>query len=57
MRIHLHDLLREQAALRGDAPAVTYRDATLDYASLYDACRALAVGLIAFLMSTKPTLW
>jgi acyl-CoA ligase (AMP-forming) (exosortase A-associated) len=46
MRIHLHDLLREQAAHRGEAPAVTYRDATLDYAHLYDACRALAAGLL-----------
>jgi acyl-CoA ligase (AMP-forming) (exosortase A-associated) len=46
MRIHLHDLLREQAGLRGAAPAVTYRDATTDYAQLYDACRALAAGLL-----------
>ena len=45
MRIHVHDLLREQADLRGDAPAVTYRDATIDYAHLYAACRALASGL------------
>ena len=33
MRNQLHDLLREQADLRGDAPAVTYRDSTLGYAS------------------------
>ena len=45
MRIHVHDLLREQADLRGDAPALTYRDVTIDYARLYDACRALAAGL------------
>jgi acyl-CoA ligase (AMP-forming) (exosortase A-associated) len=46
MRIHLHDLLREQAGRRGNAPAVTYRDATLDYAQLHDACRQLAAGLL-----------
>lgn len=45
MRVHLHDLLREQADLRADAPAVTYRDSTLDYAHLYAACQALAAGL------------
>ncbi len=45
MRIQVHDLLREQADLRGDAPAVTYRDETIDYAHLYAACRGLAAGL------------
>src|SRR5262245_13422133 len=45
MRIQVHDLLREQAELRGDAPALTYRDTTVDYRALDDACRALAGGL------------
>jgi acyl-CoA ligase (AMP-forming) (exosortase A-associated) len=46
MRIHLDDLIREQADRRGDALAVTYRDSSIDYAQLYDACRALAAGLL-----------
>lgn len=45
MRIQLHDLLREQAELRGDAPALAYRDETVGYARLHDSCRALAAGL------------
>ncbi|WP_028652926.1 acyl-CoA ligase (AMP-forming), exosortase A system-associated [Nocardioides halotolerans] len=45
MRVHAHDLLAEQAALRGERPALTYRDVTVDYARLHDTCRALAAGL------------
>ena len=45
MRIQVHDLLREQAEARGGAPAVTYRDETLDYATVYAACGALGAGL------------
>jgi acyl-CoA ligase (AMP-forming) (exosortase A-associated) len=45
MRTHLHDLVQDQADLRGKAPALSYRDQTLSYAELYDACRALSAGL------------
>ncbi|HEU5035713.1 MAG TPA: acyl-CoA ligase (AMP-forming), exosortase A system-associated [Nocardioides sp.] len=46
MRVHVHDLLREQAESAGGARALTYRDLTVDYTWLHEACRALAGGLL-----------
>ena len=45
MRIRLHDLLAEAAGRSGDAPALTYRDATRSYAELRRDVRAVAGGL------------
>ncbi|GGN33383.1 acyl-CoA ligase (AMP-forming) (exosortase A-associated) [Actinoplanes campanulatus] len=45
MRTRLHDIVAEAAARRGDAPALTYRDETLDYAGLWADVRRVAGGL------------
>jgi acyl-CoA ligase (AMP-forming) (exosortase A-associated) len=45
MRCQLHHLLEEQAAYRGDRPALTFGDVTVDYATLTAAVRRLAAGL------------
>jgi acyl-CoA ligase (AMP-forming) (exosortase A-associated) len=45
MRTHLLDLLLDQAAARGDAPAITHGDRTVDYATLTDEVLRLATGL------------
>jgi acyl-CoA ligase (AMP-forming) (exosortase A-associated) len=46
VRIRLHDLLAEAATRRGNAPAVTYRDATLTYSRLWRQVREVASGLV-----------
>ncbi|MBA2954228.1 acyl-CoA ligase (AMP-forming), exosortase A system-associated [Nocardioides sp. MAH-18] len=46
MKIHLHDLLSEQAHRRGEAPALTFRETTLGYGAVNDASRELAGGLL-----------
>ncbi|HZK36130.1 MAG TPA: AMP-binding protein, partial [Aeromicrobium sp.] len=45
MRTNLHHLIQEQAARRGDAPAVTYKDETFSYAELWHRVRGVAAGL------------
>src|SRR6476646_7848019 len=45
MRTRLHDLLIEKAEVGGSRPAVTFKGATLDYASLSDSVLAFAAGL------------
>lgn len=45
MRTNLHHLLDEQARDRGQRPAVTYQDLTVDYATLTRSVHALAAGL------------
>ena len=45
MRTSLHHLIQEQAARRGDAPAVTYKDETFSYAELWHRVRGVAAGL------------
>jgi acyl-CoA ligase (AMP-forming) (exosortase A-associated) len=45
MRTHLCDLLTEQAALRGSAPALTDGDRTIAYAALAEEVLRLAGGL------------
>ncbi|WP_127481229.1 acyl-CoA ligase (AMP-forming), exosortase A system-associated [Nocardioides pantholopis] len=47
MRVHLHDLLDEQARVHGDRPALTSQDVTLDYATLARRVHDLAAGLRA----------
>ena len=47
MRTHLHDMLLQQAALRGPAPALTHEDRTVDYATLADQVVRVAGGLRA----------
>ncbi|SDD56425.1 acyl-CoA ligase (AMP-forming), exosortase A system-associated [Nocardioides lianchengensis] len=45
MRVHLHDLLDEQARLHPDRPALTDRAATVPYGELAARVHALAAGL------------
>ena len=45
MRTNLHHLLDEQALLRGDRPALTFADETVDYANLTASMHRLATGL------------
>ena len=45
MRTHLNDLLTEQAAVRGRAPALTYGERTVTYATLADQVLRMAGGL------------
>jgi acyl-CoA ligase (AMP-forming) (exosortase A-associated) len=45
VRIRLHDLLADAAGRRGDAPALTYRDATLTYSQLWRQVLEVAAGL------------
>ncbi|GGN95304.1 acyl-CoA ligase (AMP-forming), exosortase A system-associated [Actinoplanes lobatus] len=45
MRTRLHEIVAEAAARRGDAPALTYGDETLDYAGLWAGVRRVAGGL------------
>ncbi|HYH73270.1 MAG TPA: acyl-CoA ligase (AMP-forming), exosortase A system-associated [Nocardioides sp.] len=45
MRTHLNDLLTEQAAVRGSAPALTYGERTVTYATLADQVLRMAGGL------------
>ena len=47
MRTMVHHLVEQQAARRGAAAALTYKDATLDYRGLWDAVRGVAKGLVA----------
>lgn len=47
MRTMAHHLIEQQAAARGDAPALTFKDTTLDYASLWQCVVAVAHGLQA----------
>ena len=42
MRTQLHHLVSEQARRRGDAPALSYQDTTVDYAGLWSATTAVA---------------
>ncbi|GCD91326.1 acyl-CoA ligase (AMP-forming), exosortase A system-associated [Nocardioides sp. LS1] len=45
MRTRLHDLLIEQAGTVGSRPAVTFKEVTLDHASLAESVLAFAGGL------------
>jgi acyl-CoA ligase (AMP-forming) (exosortase A-associated) len=45
MRSQLHHLVADAARRSGDAPAVTYRDATLTYAELWRDLRTVGAGL------------
>ena len=45
MRMHMHDLLAEQAAVTPDAPALTYKSETQSYAEAWGAARAVAAQL------------
>jgi acyl-CoA ligase (AMP-forming) (exosortase A-associated) len=45
VRAHLHHLLDERARTHADRPAITYRDVTVDYASLAGRVHAVAAGL------------
>ncbi|WP_098485283.1 acyl-CoA ligase (AMP-forming), exosortase A system-associated [Georgenia soli] len=47
MRTSLHDLLREQAGRRAEAPAVSFKDTTVSYGDLWQQVRAVAGGLLA----------
>ncbi|NPC97935.1 acyl-CoA ligase (AMP-forming), exosortase A system-associated [Nocardioides sp. zg-DK7169] len=64
MRVHLHDLLEEQAGRRPDAPALTSGEQTLGYAELAGLARAAAAGMrrlgvtrgdrVAILLDKRP---
>jgi acyl-CoA ligase (AMP-forming) (exosortase A-associated) len=45
MRTNVHHLIDEQARVRGDRPALTYREVTVDYATLAELVHRLAAGL------------
>ena len=45
MHTQLHDIVADIAARRGDAPAVTFKDATVTYAELWSEITAVADGL------------
>jgi acyl-CoA ligase (AMP-forming) (exosortase A-associated) len=45
MRTLVHHLIEQQANTRGDAPALTFKDATLDYATLWQRVCGVADGL------------
>ena len=45
MRTQLHQIVGDMAELRGDSPALTYRDNTVTYAGLWREIRAFAAGL------------
>src|SRR5919198_392494 len=45
MHTQLHDIVADMAARRGDAPAVTFKDATVTYAELWSEITAVAGGL------------
>src|SRR4051795_4102907 len=45
MHTQLHQLLADQAAARGDRPALSYKDATISYGELWDEVVAFAGGL------------
>jgi acyl-CoA ligase (AMP-forming) (exosortase A-associated) len=45
MRTQLHHLVAGTAAVRGDAPAATFRDTTVTYAELWDQIQSVAAGL------------
>jgi acyl-CoA ligase (AMP-forming) (exosortase A-associated) len=45
MRTLVHHLIEQQAATRGGAPALTFKDATLDYTTLWQRVVAAARGL------------
>lgn len=47
MRSQIHHLVAEAARVRGDAPALTYKDATLTYAQLWHEVRAFGFALSA----------
>jgi acyl-CoA ligase (AMP-forming) (exosortase A-associated) len=45
MHTQLHQIVADMAGRRGDSPALTYKDATLTYAALWQAVRAFGSGL------------
>ena len=45
MHTQLHDIVADMAARRGEAPAVTFKDATVTYAELWSEITAVADGL------------
>jgi len=45
MHTQLHQIVRDSAARRGEAPALTYKDETRSYAELWDDVTAFANGL------------
>jgi acyl-CoA ligase (AMP-forming) (exosortase A-associated) len=45
MRTRLHDVVAEMAARRGDAPALTFKDASVTYARLWHDVAGFAAGL------------
>ncbi|CAI9398639.1 acyl-CoA ligase (AMP-forming), exosortase A system-associated [Nocardioides sp. T2.26MG-1] len=45
MRVHVHDLVAEQARLRGASAALSYQDATVDYDRLWSDVQAVGAGL------------
>jgi acyl-CoA ligase (AMP-forming) (exosortase A-associated) len=45
MRTQLHELVADMAARRADAPALTYKDATVTYAQLWRDVAGFAAGL------------
>ncbi|GEK86259.1 acyl-CoA ligase (AMP-forming), exosortase A system-associated [Microbacterium aerolatum] len=51
IRMHIHDLLGQNAALRADAPALTYGDATVGYGQLWNEVRTVAERLSALGLS------
>jgi len=46
MRINLHHLLEQSAQDRGDNPALTYKNMTVNYHELWQLTRAVAAGLL-----------
>lgn len=47
MRTNLHHLLEQSAVRQGDAPALTYKNATASYAELWSLTKSFAAGLLA----------
>ena len=47
MRTQLHQIVGDMAELRGDSPALTYKDDTVTYAGLWREVGAFAAGLRA----------
>src|SRR4051794_27968157 len=45
MRTQLHQLVAEMARCRADSPALTYKDATVTYAELWEQVQTFAGGL------------
>jgi acyl-CoA ligase (AMP-forming) (exosortase A-associated) len=45
MRTQLHELVADQAAVRPDAPALTFKDVTVSYAALWEQAASFARGM------------